>query len=249
MPVVLSLSWIELKLFLREPVTVIFTLALPPLVLFVLAEVFGNTPDPAGEVYRGVGPIEFYTPAYIGLVVAALGLIGLPVHVAAYRELGVLRRMQAARMPVHALVGSQLAVMFAAVAAGTVILVILAKLAYHIAWPASWPGTLLAVVIGVLTFAALGALLGAALPTARAAQGLGVLLWFVMLMISGGGPPPEVLSGVLNDIAAFTPLKRLTVALQDPWLGHGTNWAELGLLLAILVTAAALAVPVLRHRR
>ena len=44
MRAVRALSWIELKLFLREPITVVFTLALPPIVLYVLAEVFGNVP-------------------------------------------------------------------------------------------------------------------------------------------------------------------------------------------------------------
>ena len=248
MPVALTLSWIELKLFLREPLTVVFTLALPPLVLFVLAEVFGNTPDPQGRVYRGVGAMDYYTPAYIGLVVASLGLIGLPVHIASYRERGVLRRFQAARMPIRAMIGAQLAVLFAAVAAGAVILVALAKLTYHIAWPVSWPGVLLALVMGILAFAALGVLLGAVLPTARAAQGLGVLLWFLMMMVAGGGPPPEVLSAALRDVATFTPLKHLVIAAQDPWLGHGTNWYELGVLAAILVVAAALAVPSLRRR-
>jgi ABC-2 type transport system permease protein len=248
MPTVLTLSWIEFKLFLREPVTVVFALALPPLVLFVLAEVFGNTPDPEGVIYRGVGAMEYYTPAYIGLVIASLGLVGLPVHIASYRERGVLRRFRAARVPVRALVGSQLAVLFGAVAAGAVILVTLSKLTYHVAWPASWAGAIFAAALGVLAFAAIGVLLGAVLPTARAAQGLGVLLWFLMLMVGGGGPPPEVLSGPLRDVAAVTPLKHLIVAIQDPWLGHGTNWAELGVLAAILAGAAALAVPALRRR-
>jgi ABC-2 type transport system permease protein len=248
MPIALTLSWIELKLFLREPVTVVFTLALPPLVLFVLAEVFGSTPDPEGQVYRGASPVAYYTPAYIGLVIASLGLIGLPVHVASYRERGVLRRFQAARMPVLALVASQLAVLFAAVAAGSLILVTLAKVTYHIDWPASWLGVVGAVVLGVLAFAAIGVLLGSVLPTARAAQGLGVLLWFVMLMVGGGGPPPEVLTSVLRNVATFTPLKHLVVAVQNPWLGHGTNWTELGVLAAILTVAVALAVPALRRR-
>ena len=35
-------SWLELKLFLREPLTVLFALALPLLVLFVMGGVFGN---------------------------------------------------------------------------------------------------------------------------------------------------------------------------------------------------------------
>jgi ABC-2 type transport system permease protein len=248
MPVTLTLSWTELKLFLREPVTVVFTLALPPLVLYVLAEVFGNTPDPQGQVYRGVGAMDYYTPAYVALIIASFGLIGLPVHVASYRERGVLRRFQAARMPVRAIVVSQLAVLFAAVTAGAVLIVTLAKVTYHVAWPVAWPGVLLAVLVGALAFAAIGVLLGAALPTARAAQGLGVLLWFLMLRVSGGGPPPEVLGGALRDIAAFTPLKHLIVAVQDPWLGRGTNWAELGIVAGILVVAGALAIPTLRKR-
>jgi ABC-2 type transport system permease protein len=37
-----KLSWIEAKLFLREPLTVIFTFAFPFFMLFVLAGVFGN---------------------------------------------------------------------------------------------------------------------------------------------------------------------------------------------------------------
>ena len=35
-----KMSWLELKLFLREPLTVLFALALPVLVLFVMGGVF-----------------------------------------------------------------------------------------------------------------------------------------------------------------------------------------------------------------
>ncbi len=244
-----ALSWIELKLYLREPVTVVFTLALPPLVLYILAEVFGNVPDPQHVVYGGVGPTDYYTPAYIGLVIASLGLIGLPVHVASYRERGVLRRFRAARVPVRALLASQMFVVFVGVVAGAVILVALARLIYGVQWPVSWPGVVLAVVLGTFTFAAIGVLLGSVLPTARAAQGIGLLLWFVMMMVSGSGPPPEVLNSLLRGVAQLTPLRHLIIALQDPWLGRGINWAQLGVLVALLVGAAALAVPALRQRR
>ena len=244
-----ALSWIELKLFLREPVTVVFTLALPPLVLYVLAEVFGNTPDPDGAVFRGVGGATFYLPAYVGLVVASLGLIGLPVHLASYRERGVLRRFQAARVPVGALLVSQLFVLLVGVAAGTVLLISLARASWDIRWPGSWLGVSAAVLVGTVMFAAIGVLLGAVMPTARAAQGIGVLLWFTMQMVSGAGPPPEVLSPALNRIGDALPLKHLVVALQDPWLGYGSNWTQLGVMLVITVAAAGLAVPALRRRR
>jgi ABC-2 type transport system permease protein len=53
-------------LFVREPMTVAFTLVLPLLFLFVLGGVFGNTPN--AKVYGGHGPLDFYVPAYIGMV-------------------------------------------------------------------------------------------------------------------------------------------------------------------------------------
>lgn len=246
MRAVRTLSWIELKLFLREPVTVVFTLALPPLVLYVLAQVFGNTPDP--RVYRGEGPIDYYLPAYIGLVIASLGLIGLPVHLAGYREKGVLRRLRAARVGTGALLVSQLFVLLAGMLAGGLLLVVLARLSYHVTWPADWLGVLAAILVGTVAFTAVGFLLGVVLPTARAAQGLGVLLWFLMMMVSGAGPPPEVLSGALRGVATLTPLTHLIVAVQDPWLGHGMNWTETGVLVGILVLAAGLAVPALKRR-
>jgi ABC-2 type transport system permease protein len=248
MRAVRTLSWIELKLFLREPITVVFTLALPPIVLYVLAEVFGNVPDPTGQVYRGVGPITFYTPAYVGLVIASLGLIGLPVHLAAYRERGVLRRFRAVRMPVRALLMSQLFVLLTGTLAGAAIIIALARTSYGVDWPRSWLGVAFATLVGALSFAALGAFIGLAMPTARAAQGTGVLLWFVMMMVSGSGPPPEVLGSTLGRVGDVMPLRHLVIALQDPWLGHGVNWFAILVLTAILGLAAALAVPAVRRR-
>lgn len=80
-------------------------------------------------------------------------------------------------------------------------------------------------------------------------QGIGVLLWFTMMVVSGAGPPPEVLSPALNWIGDLLPLKHLVVALQDPWLGHGFNWTRAAILLAIGAGAAGLAIPALRQRR
>ncbi|GID31582.1 ABC transporter permease [Paractinoplanes brasiliensis] len=243
-----ALTWIELKLFLREPVTVVFTLALPPLVLFVLSEVFGDAPDPQGAVFRGVGGSTYYLPAYIGLVVASLGVIGLPVHLAAYRERGVLRRFQAARVPVRALLASQLAVLAAGVVAGAALLIGLAAVTSDIRWAASWLGVVAATALGVIMFAAIGVLLGAVMPTARAAQGIGLLLWFTMMMVCGAGPPPEVLTPALTWIGELLPLRPLVIAVQDPWLGFGFNWAQAGVLAAVGVASAVLAVPALRRR-
>jgi ABC-2 type transport system permease protein len=132
--------------------------------------------------------------------------------------------------------------------AGAGILLALARIRYDVRWPVSWVGVAFALLMGVLAFGALGALIGVVVRTARAAQGIGVLLWFLMMMVSGSGPPPEALGGALRAIGTALPLKHLVIAVQDPWLGRGVNIAETAILLGILAVAGGLAVPALRQR-
>lgn len=233
-----KMTWLELKLFTREPLTVIFTMALPLILLFILGGVFGNTPDPDGVVYRGVGPMDFYVPAYISLVVASMGLIGLPVHLAGYRERGVLRRFRASSVGLRNILGSQAAVMFSIAILGSILLVAVAVAAYDLRAPVSPALVLPAFILGALCFASLGVMLGSILPTARAAQGVGVLLWFIMIFISGAGPPPEVLSSAMTWAARLMPLTHTIRLLQDPWLGFGWNAGETLIVVGIAVVAA-----------
>jgi ABC-2 type transport system permease protein len=236
-----KLTWLELKLFAREPLTVIFTLAIPLILLFILGGVFGNTPDTPDQgtvAFRGVGPMDYYIPAYIALVVASLGLIGLPSHLAAYRERGVLRRFRASSVGLRNILGSQAAVMFVIGILGSIILIAAAVAVYEPRFPVSPWLVLPAFVLATLCFASLGVMLGSILPTARAAQGVGVLLWFVMDFISGAGPPPEVLNSAMTWVARFMPLTHTIRLVQDPWLGFGWNVTETLIVSGITVLAA-----------
>lgn len=240
MRTILKMTWIEIKLFLREPLTVIFTLALPLFILFIMGGVFGNAPDPEGVVYRGVGPMDYYVPAYVGLLITSIGLIGLPVQLAGYRERGVLRRFRASSVSVWHVLGSQVLVCFAAAVTGTILLVTAASIVYDFQLPQS-PGAVAgAFILSTLAFAVLGIFLGALLPTARAAQGAGVLLWFIMMILSGAGPPPEVLNTAMRAISNLTPLKYVILLLQDSWLGFGWNIAAMGIVFGFLIVPAAL---------
>ena len=236
MRTLLKMCWLELKLFLREPITVLFTLALPLLILYVLGGVFTDPAQP--DEFRGVGGRDYYVPAYVGLVTASIGLIALPVHIAGYRERGVLRRFRASSVPSFSVFGAQVFVALVAATFSALVLIGAALLSWDISAPDSLVGVIGGFLLSVLCFAAIGFLLGALLPSPRAAQGVGVLLWFVMFMISGSGPPPEVMPDSLNTAADVTPLKHVIVLIQDPWLGFGWNNNELLIVLAILLAAS-----------
>lgn len=225
-----GMTWLELKLLLREPLTVLFALVLPLLILFVMGGVFGNQADISA--YRGVGAIDYYVPAYVALVTASVGLISLPTQLAGYRERGVLKRYRASSMPARVVLGSQVVVTFVISAVSASVLVVAALAAYGAASPRSLLAVLAGFVLVALSFAAIGVVLGAVIPSSRAAQALGVMLWFVMLMVGGAGPPPEVLSGALGVVGDLTPLRHAIRTMQDGWLGldAGYSWAAVALL-------------------
>jgi ABC-2 type transport system permease protein len=234
-----KLTWVEIKLFIREPITVVFTLALPVIFLFVMGGVFGNTPSP--EVYRGVGAMDYYMPSYYGLIMMAIGTVALPVHLAGYRERGVLRRFRASSFSVWSVLGSQLLVSFIIAIIGSILVTILGKVSYSPHWPVN-PGLLVAAfVLGAVCFTCFGFFLGAVLPSTRSAQGVGMLLFFIMMILGGAGPPPEVMSGAMQFIGEITPLHWVIYTLQNPWLGFEWHTNASLITAGITVVSAALA--------
>ncbi len=237
-----ELAWVELKLFLREPLTVVFSLALPLIILFVLGGVFGNEPTGPGEeiVFRGLGPMSYYVPAYLALVVASVSVISIPTHLAGNRERGVLKRFHASSIGAWEVAVAQLAVTFVLSVASGAILLVAANLVYDFEPAKSTLAVFGVFVLLVVGFGAFGIFLGAVLPTARAAQAIGMLVWFVMLFLGGAGPPPEVLTAGMKTVADFTPLWHAVQMTQDAWLGldAGLSWLIFG---AITVVSTALA--------
>jgi ABC-2 type transport system permease protein len=238
------MTLVELKLFIREPLTVMFVLVLPLVVLYVLNGVFGSQPDPT--VWQGMSPIDFYTSAYVALVAATAGVLSLPVHLAGYREQGVLRRFRASAVRPTALVGAHMVVTVVIATAGAVLLAVLSVVAYDAALPEDWAGVAAAYLLVATSFAGVGALLGFLLPTARAAQGLGVLLFFVFMMLGGAGPPKEVLPTTLSRIADGIPVTHAAELVRGPWMGEG--WDGRALLFVLAMLAASLVLTALRLR-
>ena len=247
-----KLTWGELKLFVREPLTVVFAFGFPLVMLFVLAEVFGSAPtkpDPGDPVaFRGVSPLSYYVPAYIALAAAAVGLVMVPAHLAAYRERGVLRRFRAASIPASTVFASQVAVQYVLAAVGAVLIVAAGYLAYDFPAPEDYAGPVVAFLVVVAAFAALGILLGTIMPSPRAAQGFGVMLFFVMMMVSGAGPPIDVMSPSMKHVGQALPLWHANLAVQDPWLGAGWAWGELAIVAAVAIVATVLAIVAFRRR-
>jgi ABC-2 type transport system permease protein len=235
----LRLASTEMKLFVREPVVLTFVFAFPVLTVLVLGGVFDDN-DPA---FEGVVPSDYYVAAYVGVVIAAIGLVMLPVHLASYRERGVLRRFDVSHFPRWALPVAWIAVAMIITIVAIAVLLATGYVVYGLPTPDDLLGVLAGTLLGAFAFISIGIALGMALPSARSAQGLGLLLFFPFFLLGGAGPPPEAMGEPMNSISELVPLTHVVRSIQEPWLDLGTptdHWAVVATL-ALVATAAWLA--------
>jgi len=227
----------ELKLLGRDPLTLTFVLVFPIVTMLIIGGSFGTEPDEAFPV----NPSHWYVASYFTVVIGATGLIMLPVHIASYRERGVLRRFAASGFPRWSFAVAQLAIGLSAIAIAGLLLLAVAAPVYGVPHVDNPVRVAAGIVVGSVAFVSIGVLLGTLLPSARAAQAIGLLLFFPSFLLGVGGPPPAVMSETLREIADRLPLALANQAIREPWLGIGNATGALLTTTAIAVVATALA--------
>jgi ABC-2 type transport system permease protein len=212
--------------------------AFPVVTMLIIGGAFGTRPN-AG--FDHTNPSHWYVASYLTVTIAAGGLVMLPVHLASYRERGVLRRFTAAGFPRWSFAVAQLITGLATIAVACALLLAVAAPVYGIP-PLHDAGRVLAALLaGAVAFVSIGVLLGSVLPSARSAQAVGLLLFFPSFLLGAGGPPPNVMGSVVKLVAGPLPLTQLTDAVRDPWLGIGPATGSLVTVVVIAVAATAIA--------
>lgn len=225
----------EVKLHLREWPFMIFTIGLPVGLLLVLGlSVPSMTQRDAssGERYVDAGMPSMM----ILLAVLTLACSVLPSVLASYREQGVLRRMSTT--PVHPgrLLAAQLAINLAVGAVSSVVLIVAGGLAFGSAAPRQWAGFVLVFLLGSAALMAIGLVIAALAPNGKAASGLGSVVMFPLMFVSGMWVPRDIMPDALRKVSDFSVAGPFAQALRDTWTGHGPQ------LLHLVVMAAGLAI-------
>ncbi len=231
----LKMTWMEAKLFLREPVGAFFTLVFPLIMLFIFGTVYSNVP--AGPGSGGPDAIGSLIPAFIAMVIGITGLMAVTITMATYRENGILRRLRTTPVSPLVVMAAQVAVVFTMTALGTLLLVTAGKLVYHVRFEGNAFSMLGGFILGSLSFFGIGFILAGVMPTARTAQVTAMVLLYPMLILSGAAWPRELMPAAVRNVSAFLPLTYVVNLLHGLWIGQpwGDHLLDIGVLAGMLL--------------
>ena len=211
-----QLTWLEIKIFMREPLGLFGTVGVPVLVFIVIGRLMRGaaTPSSPEEAFLKSG-----LPVLAAILMAVSAVVSLVTIIAIYREGGVLKRLRATPLhPATILMAHVLVkLLFTTV---TLTLLLAAGRRYYA------PDTPLEIVRfgaallfstgGVLS---IGFLIASLVPTARFAQPVAGIIFYPMIAFSGLFFPIAVLPPWVRGLARVMPLTYVVSLLDGVWRG------------------------------
>ncbi len=236
----LQLLWVDLKLYVREPMAAFFTFAFPPLLVVMFGAIFGNDPDPQ---FGGLGSMDISMPAYTGLVLGTVGLLGVPIVTAGYRERGVLRRYRATPLKPATYITADVTANLVMTTVGMLALVAVGWALYRVHFEGRILDLAGALILSALAMFAAGYLIAALAPGARSAQIIGLVIFYPMMFLSGAAIPLEVMPETIGRVADFLPMSYAVRLLRGMWFAEpwGEHLLEVAVLAGVLIVCGGLA--------
>ena len=203
----------EARLTWRRPAALAGGVLLPVLLLVI----FGELPSfhQALPSLGGSNLFDEYVPVLIVVSLALLALLGLPIPVVTYRELGVLRRLSTTPVPPSWLLAAQGVVQLCAAVVTLVVMLATAIAAFGAHAPRSSGGLAVSVAVTIAGLFPIGLLIAAVARSANSASVIGRLVFFPLIFFAGLWLPRALMPGVLLDISNYTPLGAAVQAIQD----------------------------------
>jgi ABC-2 type transport system permease protein len=213
------LTLTEVTLLARERGRVIVTIVLPLVLLVILGSIPALKKPSA--TFGGHPFIDYYTLVMVVFSMAILALTAVPLVLAGYRERGVLRRLRTTPIGPYRVLAAQLAAAFGVCVVTTILILLVAWIGFSVPLPRQVAGFVVTAVLAAAALLATGLVIASVAPTARTAQGIGALLFYLLMFFAGLWLPLPEMPKVLQHISHATPLgaavQAMTYSAQGRW--------------------------------
>jgi ABC-2 type transport system permease protein len=241
-----KLTWIEIKIFLREPLGAFGTIGVPVLVFLVLGRVASRrlaAPALATSAFIRVG-----LPVLASLLIALSAVLSLVTIISIYREGGILKRLRATPLRPQTILTAHVIVKLVLTAATLALMVLAGKRYYPVGVHVPFFSFTVALLLSTWSILSIGFLIASIVPTARFAQPIGAIILYPMIALSGLFVPVESLPPALHAMARVLPLTYAVSLLQGIW--NGDAWSahvgDIAALVLVFVVCTAVSSKVFR---
>ena len=239
-----KLTWLETKIFTREPMGFVGTLVMPVLLFVILGRAIGiGKPMATPDV-----DARFNVAILAAILIAISAVQSLVAIISIYREGGILKRLRATPLSPVTIMGAQVVVKLVF----TVITLALLMLAGRRLFPGVMQVNVFsftfAVLLSTFSILSLGFVIASLVPTARFAQPIGAAVLYPMLVVSGLFFPVDRLPRALRALAYLFPTTHAVALLDAVWNGTGwsAHWVNVVALLALFAAYTAISTKVFR---
>src|SRR6202521_3060471 len=214
-----KLTWIEIKIFLREPLGAFGTIGFPVLIFLVLGRVAGR-----GLTPQSVGVNNFIRvglPVLASILIALNAVLSLVTIISIYREGGILKRLRATPLRPQTILTAHVIVKLILTASTLALMVLAGKRYYPVGVHVPFFSFTIALLISTWSILSIGFLIASIVPTARFAQPIGAIILYPMIAVSGLFVPVESLPPALHAVALSLPFPYAVNLLKGIWNGDG----------------------------
>ncbi len=230
-----KLTWLEIKIFLREPLGAFGSLLFPVLVFIVAGRIMGGHRAPSPVAPTGF--VQVGLPVLAAVLIALSGVLSLVTIISIYREGGILRRLRATPLRPQTILTAHVLVKLALTVVSLALLLLAGKRYYPIDVNVPVFGFAMALLIATWSILSIGFLIASIVPTARFAQPIGGAILYPMLAFSGLFFPLASLPPALRAVARLLPLTYAVSLLQGIWKGEAWS-AHIGDVVGLVVVFA-----------
>jgi ABC-2 type transport system permease protein len=231
-----KLTWIEIKIFMREPLGAIGTIVVPVLVFLVMGRIIGGRMAPTAVAENSF--IRVGLPVLTAVLITFSAVLSLVTIISIYREGGILKRLRATPLRPQTILSAHVLVKLILTAVTLALMVIAGKRYYPVGVHVPVFSFTVALLISTWSILSIGFLIASIVPTARFAQPIGAVILYPMIGLCGLFTPLASLPPVLHAIARLLPLTYAVALMQgiwngDAWSAHIGDVAALVLIFAV----------------
>jgi ABC-2 type transport system permease protein len=236
---------LEIRSFFRQRESVVFTFALPVILLALFGEIFHGTVGNTGVQFR-----QYFAAGIIASGIMSTSFVNLGIGVTVDRDDGTLLRLAGTPAPAAAyFLGKAISALVISLAEVAILLALgSALLGLHLPTdPGRWLTFGWVFVLGVSTCSLLGVAISPLARTQRSASAVVTLPYLVLSFISGVYFVFSSLPAGLQHVAALFPLKWMCQGLRSVFLpasfaasepAHGWQLGQVALVLAAWLAAS-----------